>query len=265
MIPEGYRQEKLLEPIDFGNLVRVDKVFEYITSFDAVKLPWYQEVTVLDHIANVALFSGQIAEKIAQNGVTIDVNRAKMLGWLRDIGRVPWGLLEKLGFKEITGRYGHHGFLGYTILTKSNVPEDLAIISMTHIGSGISAAETAEINGILGRDVFPVRDWYAKTLEEMVVVIADKIPGWNNTVLKPWSVNKEQDEQGIDPKERKGNKIYSWLPNQTPLWERFWDFKRQVDEACGINALTLFDPGLLSSDPEAYRRLPSPREIANFS
>lgn len=256
-----YTTEQLLQPVDFGNPVRINKIFNYITSYDAANLSWYQDVTVLSHIANVALFSKIIAERIEQNSRNIDVPRTITLAWLRDIGRVPWGLAEKYHFCEITQKYVHHGFLGYNLLMKSQVPQDLSIISMTHVGSGISASETKEVNKILGRDILPVQDWYAKTIEEKVVVIADKIPGWNNTILKPWNVNNDQDEKGIDPKQRKGNKIYSWVSDQTPLWQRFWQFKKQVDQACGIDVLTLFDPGLLISSPESFRSLPTPEEI----
>ncbi len=210
-------------------------------------------MTVLSHIANVAKFSAQIATKIKENNVSIDVHKVWLMGWLRDIGRVAWGIATEQKLTEITEKYGHHGLLGYDLLIGSGVPEELSVIAMTHIGSGVSADETREINGILGRDVFPIRDWYASTLEEKVVVIGDKIPGWNNTIVSHYEAQLRGDG--------KGNKIYGWLPNQAPLWERFWSFKSEVDEAARQDVLELFDPGLLASEAAAYKKLPSPKVV----
>ncbi|MEA3357786.1 MAG: hypothetical protein U9Q67_05125 [Patescibacteria group bacterium] len=252
-----YTEKSLLEPFDFGDPVGIAQVFSYLEKFGALDMPWFEKVTIADHIANVALFSATIAQEAIKHGAKVDIHKAWVMGWLRDVGRIPWAIAVKNDITDITEKYGHHGYLGYCYLLKCGVPEDLAIICMTHIGSGITAAEAQTINTKhLKRDVFPVRDWYATTIEEKIVVIADKIPGFINTVLTPYRANQER--------KNSGNKIYSWLRDQDPLWNRFWTFKEQVDEACGTEALILFDPKLLFSKPEAYARLPSPREISQM-
>lgn len=252
-----HTRNDLMAPYNFGDPVTVDRIVSYLTSFDAVNLTWFKNVTVLSHIANVAMFSAKIAEKAAENGASVDVHKAWIMGWLRDVGRVPWGIASKAGYSDITQEYGHHGYLGYEFLLRSGVPEDLAIISMTHIGSGISAQEVKQVNQILERSIFPEHDWFAKTPEEKIVVIADKVPGWNNTVVAHHKANQRG--------ERKGNKIYSWLENQNPLWERFWKFKEDVDDMCGCDVLSLFDSGLLNSYEDAYDALPKPDSISQMS
>jgi len=247
-----YTSPELLKPFDFGSPTSVARIYDYLLSYGADGLPWYQDVTVLSHIANVALFAAQIGTK-----AKVDVHKVWLMGWLRDIGRVSWGIAANQKLNDITDKYGNHGFLGYDFLIRSGVPEELAVIAMTHIGSGVTAQEVAVINKILGKDVFPARDWFATTLEEKIVVIADKIPRWENTIITPYQANQRG--------EVKGNKIYSWLENQTPLWERFWRFKAEVDQACGGDVLTFFDKGLLVSDPSSYARMPKPEEIAGMN
>ena len=235
-----FSMSELLEPITLVKPINISEVYQYLLSSGAENLMWYENVSVMAHIANVALFAEQIANKVRQNGVNIDAQKVSVLAWLRDIGRVSWAIAEKEEYKEIISDYGHHGLLGYKLLKRSGVNDSYASICMTHIGSGVTAQEVEKINSIFGKNIFPVQDWYAKTLEEMVVVIADKIPGWNNTILKPWLTNQEQDDEGAEASRRKGNKIYSWIPNQTPLWERFWGFKKKVDMAFGLGRFTLF-------------------------
>lgn len=256
MQDKKYSLDELLKPFDFGTPIEVKKIYDYLVSFKAVSFPWYENVTVLAHIANVALFAVTIAQKAQKNKTKVDLHKTWLMGWLRDIGRVPWGIAVNQNLAEITDEYGHHGYLGYKFLLRSGVPEELAIISMTHIGSGVSADETKKINEVLSRKIFPEKDWYAKSLEEMIVVIADKIPGWKNTIVAPYESNKRG--------ESKGNKIYSWLQDQDALWQRFWGFKKKVDYACGVDALNLFDQDLQISKPEAYARLPKPNEIAKM-
>jgi hypothetical protein len=253
-----YSITTLLNPVDFGNPVEVAKIYSYLVTHQADQIPWYQQVSVMDHIANVALFSIQIAKRIKDNGTPVDVNKCWLMAWLRDIGRVAMGIAKNEGLDEITQKYGkHHGLLGYELLTKSGINRDLAIITMTHIGGGITAQEAQQINRKLDRDLFPVEDWYAKTLEEKIIVIADKIPGWNNTIIAPYEAQKNGDTKGI--------KMYDWLDDQSQVWHRFWSFKKEVDDRCKCNVLDLFDPGLLSSAAESYSRLPPHDKIAKMS
>lgn len=247
----------LLAPYHFGNPITAKAVLDYLNEYNASSFSWYQNVSILDHIANVALFSLQIAQQVVSQGIRIDVDKVWLMGWLRDVGRIPWAIAIKNDYTKIIQQFGHHGYLGYHLLINSGVPKDLAIISMTHIGSGITEIEVDQINQILGRKVILKRNWVASTLEEKIIVIADKIPGWNNTVVKPFEANQRG--------ESRGNKIYSWIENQNPLWERFWSFKYEVDQACGIDVLNLFNSDLLASKPRAYFSLPSPMEIACIS
>lgn len=251
-------EERILQPYDFGSPVVVGRVYDYLREYEADTITWFEAVTVMAHVANVAMFSAQIAEACnKQVPGSVDVHKAWVMGWLRDIGRVPWGLAKKNGLTSITDKYGHHGYLGYTLLLNSGVPEELAIIAMTHIGSGVTREEMEGVREFFGRDVFPVRDWYAKTLEEQIVVIADKVPGWKNTVLAPY---RKFEETGGTA----GSIFGEYAGDQGPLWDRFWGFKRTVDKAAGMDVLELFDQGLLSSVPDAYARLPKPREISEM-
>jgi len=256
MTKTSYLASKLLKPYNFGKPLKVKRIYDYLAASGASSLPWFENISVLDHIANVALFSVGIAQKAKKRQSGIDIHKVWLMGWLRDIGRIPWGIAVKQNITDITKRFGHHGYLGYWFLKNCRVPEDLAIISMTHIGSGVTAKEVKKINQILKKEVFPVRDWYAKTLEEMVVVIADKIPGWNNNIVAHYNTNLKG--------EKRENKIYSWLENQDPLWIRFWAFKKRVDKVCGGDVLKMFNQGLLVSQPEAFASLPKARVIAKM-
>lgn len=252
-----YTVGEILKPFDFGNPVDIGKIYDYLVLYNAGSLAWYQDITVLDHIASVAWFSIQIAARAGKNNATIDTHKTWLMSWLHDVGRIPWGIAVKQGLTEITKKYGHHGYLGYKFLLRCKVPEYLAIISMTHIAGGLSTKEVQEVNDkTFGYKVFPVRDWLAKTLEEKIIVIADKILGWNNTVLAPYEVYKKGNFQT--------GKIYGEVPSQDLPWKRFWNIKKEVDKACGCDVSTLFSPKLLASDPRARAKLPKPQDIATM-
>lgn len=257
MIDRKVTAEQLLKPYDFGKPVRVSRIYGYLTSSGADKLVWYKDLSVSRHIALVALFSVLIAEEARKFGARVDVHKTWVLGWLHDVGRVPWGIATNKRQVEITQKYGHHGYLGYVLLRKSGVPEETAIVSMTHIAGGLSKEEAQQVNQkTFGRKVFPARDWLASTLEEKIVMVADKVPGWNNTVVAPY--------QKYQAGEQLGGKIYSEVPNQKLPWQRFWKFKEEVDEACGKKSTDIFEKDLLNGELRAFNKLPQSGEIASM-
>lgn len=258
MIDRRITVEQLLKPYDFGKPIRVSRIYDYLVSNGADELIWYKDLSVLRHIALVALFSAWIAEEAKKFGARVDIHRTWVLGWLHDVGRVPWGIATNEKQIMITQKYGHHGYLGYVLLRKSGVPEETAMVSMTHIAGGLSEKEVQQVNQkTFGRKVFPARDWFASTLEEKIVMVADKVPGWNNTVVAPY--------QKYQAGEQSGGKIYSEVPDQRLPWQRFWGFKGEVDEACGKNSTDIFDKDLLNGKLRAFNKIPQSNKIASMN
>lgn len=104
-------------------------------------------------------------------------------------------------------------------------PDDLAIVSMTHICGGISKIEIEKEN----IDI-PLRDYLSTSIEENIVSLADKLMWWDDTVDVAYT-NYLKNGSG---------KIYGELKNNDIAWQRFIDLKRNIDLAIGEDILDVF-------------------------
>lgn len=107
---------------------------------------------LINHCKAVSKKAKEIAEKISENGIKVDINLVEIGGLLHDIGR--------------SRTHGiRHGVEGADILKE--YPE-LARICERHIGAGITKEE-AIILGLENKDYIP------ETLEEKIVAHADNL------------------------------------------------------------------------------------------
>ena len=76
------------------------------------------------------------------------------------------GLLHDLG--KAKGRADDHGYLGAQLGRNFGLPEEILRIMETHVKAGLSEEEALEAG-------IPVKDYTPRTLEEKIVVYADKL------------------------------------------------------------------------------------------
>jgi len=119
---------------------------------------------VIKHCLKVERKALEIAERIASNGISVDIWLVQAGALLHDVGRSRSHRLD-------------HGVLGaqlvresplFSIFLSQGDRESLALICERHIGGGLSAEE-AEALGLPRRDFFPV------SLEEKIVSHADNL------------------------------------------------------------------------------------------
>jgi len=95
----------------------------------------------------------KIAKKIEKNGHNIDMRSVSIGALLHDIGRAKTHGIE-------------HGVIGAEILREMGLGK-FARFAELHIGAGIPAAEAKELG-------LPAKDFMPQTLEEKIVMYADK-------------------------------------------------------------------------------------------
>ena len=119
---------------------------------------------VIKHCLKVERKALEIAERIASNGISVDIWLVQAGALLHDVGRSRSHRLD-------------HGVLGaqlvresplFSIFLSQGDRESLSLICERHIGGGLSAEE-AEALGLPRRDFFPV------SLEEKIVSHADNL------------------------------------------------------------------------------------------
>jgi uncharacterized protein len=109
-----------------------------------------------------------IAEQlIAKNKLQIDVELVRAGCLLHDIGVYP--LFDNNGNQRDASQYIRHGILGEAILQKETLPEALWRIASHHTGVGITKLDIESQQLPL-----PPADYTAETLEERLVMYADK-------------------------------------------------------------------------------------------
>lgn len=118
---------------------------------------------VFTHCQIVKEISEQL---IKENNLIIHKGLVVAGSLLHDIG--VYKLMNKRGvFDE--SNYIRHGVEGYRILSQEGFPEELCLIAERHTGVGISKNEV-----IRQKLSLPVRDYLALTLEEKIIMYADK-------------------------------------------------------------------------------------------
>jgi len=111
--------------------------------------------SVINHSIAVANKALEIAQKLNNNGVTLNIQLVEIGALLHDIGRSKT-----------------HGWLhaieGGEIIREIGLPEEVSRIAETHILGGLSKKD-AQILGL------PVNRYMPETIEEKIVCYADKL------------------------------------------------------------------------------------------
>lgn len=105
-----------------------------------------------------------IAVQLA-NGKQLNVDLATVGALLHDIGAYDFYTSGKI---NING-YIKHGMIGYEILKSEGYSEELCRFALLHTGVGISKEDVKQHNLPI-----PYRDYFAETIEEKLVMYADK-------------------------------------------------------------------------------------------
>jgi uncharacterized protein len=109
-----------------------------------------------------------IAEQlIAKNGLNVDVDLVRTGCLLHDIGVYP--LFDADNHKLVGRAYLTHGVEGEAILKAEDMPRKLWHIASHHTGVGLTAADITS-----GNLPLPVKDYFAETIEEELIMYADK-------------------------------------------------------------------------------------------
>jgi len=113
------------------------------------------ERNVIEHSMAVSRYAVEIAEKLRDSGLEVDLDSVETGALLHDIGRCKSHDID-------------HGVRGAEILEK--IPELSAYsrYCLTHIGAGISRKEAVELG-------LPPGDYMPSTIEEKIVAYADNI------------------------------------------------------------------------------------------
>lgn len=119
---------------------------------------------VIKHCQAVARKAIWIAKRIRTRGYEVDLELVETGALLHDIGR--------------SRTHGiRHGIIGAEILRRGGLGE-FARFAENHLGAGIPSVEARELG-------LPAKDFMPKTLEEKIVVYADKlIKGQHGTSFK---------------------------------------------------------------------------------
>jgi uncharacterized protein len=110
---------------------------------------------VIRHCKAVADLATRIAQQIARHGISIDVDLVRIGALLHDLGRARTHAID-------------HAVVGAAIAQGLRLPVPLVRIIERHVGSGLTAAEAARLG-------LPKRSFLPRSLEEKVVVYADKL------------------------------------------------------------------------------------------
>ncbi len=109
---------------------------------------------VIRHCQAVAALATRVAQRIAGNGISIDVDLVRVGALLHDLGRARTHEID-------------HAIVGAAMARSLDLPAPLVRIIERHIGSGITAAEATQLR-------LPKRSFLPRSLEEKVVAYADK-------------------------------------------------------------------------------------------
>jgi uncharacterized protein len=125
-----------------------------------------------DLVFNLVYTHCEIVWKIAKNlvqknGISVDMELIRIGALLHDIGVYP--LLDASATLRSGKTYISHGIEGEAILKAEGLPESICHIASHHTGVGLSKHDIISQNIPL-----PIRDYYAESEEEALIMYADK-------------------------------------------------------------------------------------------
>jgi uncharacterized protein len=118
--------------------------------------------SVIEHCKSVTCLALFFAERLAKNGIAVDMSLIEVGGLLHDIGRSKTHGVS-------------HGYRGGLVAKALNLPDELVKIIERHVGAGIVTTEAVELG-------LPKRDYMPETLEEKIVAYADNLIDHNKRV-----------------------------------------------------------------------------------
>lgn len=113
---------------------------------------------VREHCKVVLESSMQIAKRLVERGIKVDLELVKYGALLHDIGRT----------RDQTAR---QGITGYEILQKYDIPEEVRKIVKFHVGAGLTKEDCLRLKITPAEDLLPI------TVEEKIVSYGDNLVG----------------------------------------------------------------------------------------
>jgi len=188
------------------------------------------------HCRSVSYAAQAIAEALATSGMTIDADRAAVMGMIHDVGRSTAG-------------NARHGIEGYWLAREAGVSSDIARVCVTHMTMGRTAKE-AVVAGLLNAEE-------ARRLAEAGIILEDmnleeQVVGMvDSRVLGGRFVSLE--ERIGELEKRKG-----WLSTAARYnLDRIAELATSFEQVLGGSLAQLFpkgDLGLPSSHLSTWRR-----------
>ncbi len=135
----------------------------------------HKDLALNEHVFNRVFIHCEIIKKIALqiiniNSLNVDIELIISGSLLHDIG--AYEFFNKVPFNE--KEYIRHGILGYSILKDLGLPDELCRIASHHTGVGLRKEDI-----IKGNLPLPHEDFLADTLEEKIIMYADKFHSKN--------------------------------------------------------------------------------------
>ncbi|MEM1514795.1 MAG: TIGR00295 family protein [Candidatus Bathyarchaeia archaeon] len=149
---------------------------------------------VIRHCEAVARLAVKIANRCLEEGVKVNIHLVHIGALLHDIGR--------------SKTHGiHHAIIGAEIARSLGLPESIASIIERHIGGGISSDEAIKLG-------LPKKDYIPVTIEEKIVLCADKMVEGSSVVPIEETIKRFKGELGEDhPTIERIKRIYYEISN----------------------------------------------------
>lgn len=149
-----------------------------ITSREAVELLRRAgcSPSVIQHCKAVSKLAVELARKLRNKGISVDVELARIGGLLHDIGRSKTHKID-------------HAVVGAEIIRSFGLPTAVVHIVERHIGSGIPADEAVTLG-------LPNRNFVPETLEEKIISYADKLIEGNHAISFDEALKKFAEDLG---------------------------------------------------------------------
>jgi len=137
---------------------------------------------VIKHCEAVAACAVEIARKLREKGLNIDVDLVEIGALLHDVGRSRTHSVN-------------HAVVGAEIAKKAGMPEKVVNIIKRHVGGGITQEEAENLG-------WPKDVYTPQTLEEKIVCYADKLTGDAKQIPIEWTMTQLSKEHKNGAAER---------------------------------------------------------------
>ncbi|MEM1585866.1 MAG: TIGR00295 family protein [Candidatus Bathyarchaeia archaeon] len=133
---------------------------------------------VIRHCETVAKLAVKIVSKCLEKGVNVDMQLVYIGALLHDVGRSKTHSV-------------HHAIIGAEIARSLGLADKIVAIIERHVGGGISSEEAVKLG-------WPKKDYMPETIEEKIVLCADKMVEGSNVVPIEETIRRFKEELGVD-------------------------------------------------------------------